>query len=64
MNKEKWLSIGLLIGSIVLFFVLIGVMAWHFFHDHHSDTKTGHVFSQAKQRPYTSLAPDQSLTRE
>ena len=40
MNKDKWFSIGYLIVSVILFFVLIGIMAWHYFHDHHQDTGT------------------------
>ena len=46
MNKDKWFSIGYLIGSVILFFVLIGIMAWHYFHDHHEDTRTGNRSGQ------------------
>lgn len=41
MNKDKWFSISYLIVSVILFFVLIGIMVWHYFHDHHEDTRTG-----------------------
>ena len=67
MNKDKWFSVGYLIGSVILFFVLLGIMAWHYFHDHHEDTRTGkrsgEVLSQsgktcpmADDRSFDSLA--------
>ena len=51
MNKDKWFSISYLIVSVILFFVLIGIMAWHYFHEHHEDTRTGNQLEQALNQP-------------
>lgn len=39
MNKEKWYSIGYLALSIFFLLIVLGAAAWHFFHDHHDDTR-------------------------
>jgi len=39
MNKEKWFPMGYLIASVFFLFVLLGFIVWHYFHDHHGDTR-------------------------
>lgn len=35
MKREKWFPVIYLIASVILFLLLIGSMAWHYFHEHH-----------------------------
>ena len=39
MRKKKWFPITYLIGSVICFVILIGIIAWHYFHDHHGDAR-------------------------
>jgi len=39
MNKEKWYSVGCFALSILFLLIALGTAAWHFFHDHHGDTR-------------------------
>ena len=38
MSRERWFPVVYLIVSVALFLLLIGAMAWHYFHEHHSHT--------------------------
>ena len=64
MNKEKLSSMGYLIASVICLFVLLGVIAWHYYHDHHGDTRSDSrrpVESSSGLGP-TVLAIGQSVT--
>ena len=39
MTKQKRYSIGYLALSIFFLLIALGTAAWHFFHDHHDDTR-------------------------
>ncbi len=48
MDKEKRFGIGILVGSVLLFVLMLGFIYWHYFHEHHADTTTGAAVSYAR----------------
>ncbi len=40
MSKLKWFPVAYLISSVICFILVVGMIAWHYFHEHHGDTRT------------------------
>jgi hypothetical protein len=64
MNKEKWYSIGCFALSILFLLIALGTTAWHFFHDHHGDTRLEQSLRAEPESPENALGMKTSMATE
>lgn len=62
MNKEKWYSIGCFALSILFSLIALGTAAWHFFHDHHGDTRLEQSLRTEPESPENTLDMKTSIS--
>lgn len=55
MNTGKWYSIGCLALSALILLIVLGIAAWHFFHQHHGDNRLEQSLRAEPESPENAL---------